>query len=165
MKKIIIFLCSLMFTLSCSSPRSSMLSELKGSHQYRLQQQHDFSEVPHYLLDKINLMGIDSCRSLNEYEGEFLNYIYNVDPKESSLVGKKLCFINGRSITSKNNYFEETKRRYNSNYTIIGGSTLYLFDAKQKKDSGGYDAAIIYWSKFFLLPTEDVINIIKRHKC
>lgn len=38
--------------------------------------------------------------------------------------------------------------------------TLYIFNAFQKEESGGYDAAIVYWSKF-VIPIEEIINRLK----
>jgi hypothetical protein len=38
--------------------------------------------------------------------------------------------------------------------------TLYIFDETQKKESGGYDAAIVYWSKC-LIPIQDVVKRLK----
>ena len=37
---------------------------------------------------------------------------------------------------------------------------LYIFDENQKKESGGYDAAIVFWSKV-LIPTKDVVKRLK----
>ena len=52
-------------------------------------------------------------------------------------------------------------RSLDRNFTIIGGSSLYIFDAVQKEESGGYDAAIVCWSKF-VIPIEEVVKRLKR---
>ena len=39
---------------------------------------------------------------------------------------------------------------------------MYIFDAIQKEASGGYDAVIVYWSKF-LLPTEDIVKRAQKY--
>jgi len=44
---------------------------------------------------------------------------------------------------------------------LHNGENLYIFNATQKEESGGYDAAIVYWSKF-ILPVEKVIKRLKK---
>lgn len=39
-------------------------------------------------------------------------------------------------------------------------STLYIFDKEQGKRPGGYDAAIIYWSKV-LVPIDELISRLR----
>ncbi len=55
--------------------------------------------------------------------------------------------------TNKLDYFSWTR----VNVTTVGGSSLYIFDTIQKVESGGYDAAIVYWSKF-VIPIEKVVK-------
>ena len=105
-------------------------------------------------------MGIDGIPVLNEFEGNYFNNLFKVDPQASNLIGKRICFLRGGSLKTKADYFNETRDRYKQNYSIIGGSALYVFDETQKKESGGYDAAIVYWSKF-AIPMEDVIKRLK----
>lgn len=63
---------------------------------------------------------------------------------------------------SKIDYFNDT-RSSDRNFKTVGGSSLYIFDANQKEESGGYDAAITYWNKS-LLPTEEVVKrLSKKH--
>ena len=119
-------------------------------------QVRDFSEIPKGLLYNIDEMGKDNSSILNEYEGKYLNYIFNIDPQDFNLVGKKVGFLG-----SKKDYFKQTRERFYSKSTIVGGSSLYIFNAEQKAESGGYDAAIVYWSKFSL-PIEDVVKRLKK---
>ncbi len=42
-------------------------------------------------------------------------------------------------------------------------SSLYIFNKEQKKKSGGYDAAIVYWNKF-VIPTEKVVERLAKYK-
>lgn len=53
-----------------------------------------FSELPKDLLDSIGNMGIDNSLILNEYEGRFLNYIFDIDTLSINLTGKKVGFYN-----------------------------------------------------------------------
>lgn len=83
--------------------------------------------------------------------------------KEFDFTHKKVGFITGSSGKTKINkemYFDmQEKHSADANYPCDNGS-LYIFDATQKDESGGYDAAIVYWSKF-ILPTEDIIKQLK----
>jgi hypothetical protein len=56
--------------------------------------------------------------------------------------------------------WDRSTRSPDRNSTTVGGSGLYIFDAAQKAESGGYDAAITYWNKF-VIPTEEVVKRLK----
>jgi hypothetical protein len=114
-------------------------------------QVRNFSEIPIDLLENMDKMGVDTSSILNEYEGKYFNFIFKIDPQDFNLVGKKVGFSR-----SKIDYFNWTR----TNSTTVGGSGLYIFTAEQKAEVGGYDAAIVYWSKF-LLPVEQVIKRLK----
>lgn len=43
----------------------------------------------------------------------------------------------------------------------VDDSMLYVFNEEQKKKSGGYDAAIVYWCKF-VLPVDKVVERLKK---
>ena len=72
-------------------------------------------------------------------------------------MGNKVGFLG-----SKKDYFKQTQERFSRNSTTVGGSGLYIFNAEQKAESGGYDAAIIYWSKR-LVPINEVVKRLKKH--
>lgn len=147
-----------MFMFGCSP----ILKSNSNDNNMSLGQIHELhvrnlSEIPKDLLENIDKMGVDNSSILNEYEGRYLNFIFNIDPQDFNLVGKKVGFLG-----SKIDYFNDT-RSTDRNFTTVGGSSLYIFDATQKVESGGYDAAITYWNKFSL-PTEEVVKILsKRH--
>ena len=107
-----------------------------------------FSDVPKDLLDNLSKMGMDNSIILNEYEGKYLNYIFQTDVQGINLVGKKVAFWG-----SKVDYFESTRR----DSVIVGGSSLYIFDDVQKKESGGYDAAVTYWRKI-VTPVQEIVK-------
>jgi len=121
-------------------------------------QVRNFSEIPKDLLENIDKMGEDNSLILNEYEGRYFNFIFIIDPQEFNLVGKKVGFLG-----SKIDYFKDTHERFYRNSTTVGGSGLYIFDTTQKVESGGYDAAIVYWSKF-LIPIEEVVKRLKNNR-
>ena len=147
-----------MFMFGCSP----ILKSNSNDNNMSLGQIHELhvrnlSEIPKDLLENIDKMGVDNSSILNEYEGRYLNFIFNIDPQDFNLVGKKVGFLG-----SKIDYFNDT-RSTDRNFTTVGGSSLYIFDATQKVESGGYDAAITYWNKFSL-PTEEVVKMLsKRH--
>jgi hypothetical protein len=121
--------------------------------RYELQV-HNFSEIPKDLLENLDKMGIDSSSILNEYEGRYFNFIFNIDPQDFNLIGKKVGFLG-----SKIDYFNST-RSLDRNSTTVGGSSLYILDTTQKEESGDYDAAITYWNKF-VIPIETVVKRLK----
>jgi hypothetical protein len=124
--------------------------------RYELQV-HNFSEIPNDLLDNLDKMGIDTSSILNEYEGKYFNFIFKIDPQDFNLVGKKVGFLG-----SKIDYFNST-RSPDRNSTAVGGSSLYIFNATQKAESGGYDGAIVYWSKF-VIPIEKIVKRLKEKR-
>lgn len=100
---------------------------------------------------------------LNKAEGTYLNKIFEATRGDFDFVNKKIGFLTGSSGTktsSKDFYFDmQKKHSVDANYPCDNG-TLYIFNATQKEESGGYDAAIVYWSKF-LLPIEEVVKRLK----
>jgi hypothetical protein len=123
-------------------------------------QVHNFEEIPTDLLSNIEKMGVDSSSILNEYEGRYLNFIFKIDNQDFNLIGKKVGFNR-----SKIDFFKDERERFYRDFSAggVGGAALYIFDATQKEESGGYDAVIVYWSKR-LIPTNDLIKRLKgRH--
>ncbi|MDD6209953.1 MAG: hypothetical protein PUB21_05035 [Bacteroidales bacterium] len=121
-----------------------------------------FNEIPKYILAQFDKMGVEETPVLNSSESAYFNVIFEKFRKDFDFESKRIGFITGstgKTISSKKKYFELEKGRINRNYTPNGG-TLYIFDAAQKEESGGYDAAIVYWSKR-LIPTEEVIKRLK----
>jgi hypothetical protein len=116
-----------------------------------------FAEIPTELLSHIDKMGVDSSLILNEYEGKYLNFIFKVNIQDFNLVGKKVAFLGSKIAFFK----DERDWFYRGAKTGVGGTTLYIFNAAQKAESGDYDAAIVYWSKF-MLSVEKVIKRLKK---
>lgn len=123
----------------------------------------DFKRFPAELLNDLDKMGVDSSSMLNDYEAKYLNFIFGVTPDDFDFAGKKIGFITGSSGKKKSNkadYFKLEKDRFCHKYSPNGGD-LFVFDKRQKEESGGYDAAIVYWSKF-ILPVEKLIEGLKK---
>lgn len=119
-----------------------------------------YSEVPNSVLNNLDKMGTDLSPYLNEYESAYVEFISMDSSKLFSFEGKKIGFIQGRVQSNKMEYFNEVKERYNRNSTPIGGTSLHVFTADQKSQSGGYDAVIHFWSKF-VASNEELIEVLK----
>ncbi|MBR5373115.1 MAG: hypothetical protein IK131_00405 [Paludibacteraceae bacterium] len=115
----------------------------------------NFSDIPNENISQLDKMGVDDSPFLNEYESAYLGIIYKDSTKivrKGSLngfnfSGKKIGFIYGGARSNKKEYFDMEKGRFKHGETPNSG-TLYIFDEAQKEESGGYDAVIVYWSKF-----------------
>lgn len=104
MKKLFTIVCLEMFMFGCSSTHKYNSND----HNMSLGQIHELqvrnlSEIPKDLLENMDKMGVDNSSILNEYEGRYLNFIFNIDPQDFNLVGKKVGFWG-----SKIDYFNDT---------------------------------------------------------
>jgi hypothetical protein len=102
----------------------------------------------------------DDSLLLNETEAAYLNKIFETTRKNFDFTNKKVGFIKISGEKGKIHYFDMQKRHYIDKDSACDNGTLYIFDADQKEESGGYDAAIVYWSKF-LIPIKDVVKRLK----
>lgn len=153
MKKLFIIACFEMLVFCCSpiykcNSNDNNMNVFRQIYELQVQ---NFSEIPQDLLGNLDKMGVDNSPILNDHEGRYLNFIFKIDPQDFNLIGKKVGFSR-----SKTDYFSWTR----SNSTTVGGSGLYIFNATQKIESGGYDAAIVYWSKR-LIPVDEVVKRLK----
>ncbi|HYF04269.1 MAG TPA: hypothetical protein VEC36_12880 [Patescibacteria group bacterium] len=93
---------------------------------------------------------------MNETEGKLLNSIFETTRNDFDFINKKVGFIKD----GKRRYFDmQKKHSADTSYPLDNGK-LYIFNAQQKAKSGGYDAAIVYWSKF-LFTAEQVVEKLK----
>lgn len=139
MKKILIITCLSMFIFSC------IQANKRNSIEIMKQTEDDL---------------------LLKEESTYLNKIFETTRKDFDFVNKKIGFLtgsSGRKKKSKKFYFDmQEKHSADANYPCDNG-TLYIFNATQKEESGGYDAAIVYWCKF-LLPIKEVIKRLKNSR-
>lgn len=158
MNKLLVIICLEMFVFSCSLNKCNSNESMKQIGQER--QVRDFAEIPIELLSHIEEMGVDSSLILNEYEGKYLNFIFKTDNQDFNLVGKKVGFNR-----SKIDFFKDERERFYRDFSTegVGCAALYIFNAVQKAESGGYDAAIVYWSKF-AAPVEQVVKRLKNQR-
>ncbi len=168
MKKLFIVVCLEMLVFGCSpihkcNSNTNDVSMDEG--QIHKLQVRNFSEIPKDLLENLDKMGIDSLLFLTESEGKYFNSLYQIPEKEFNLSCKKVAFFTGslgKTESNKANYFIIERDRLKCNYFPSIG-TLYIFNAQQKAESGGYDAAIVYWSKKSLTIEEVVKRLKKKH--
>lgn len=141
----------------------------------------DFKRFPAELLNDLDKMGVDSSSMLNDYEAKYLNFIFGVTPDEFDFAGKKVGFLSNKTVfrdyTGKTVglrcskeyffYYERFVSRDNRNYRGILKSScglrncnLYILNASQKEESGGYDAAIVYQNN--IIPIEAVVRRLKK---
>ncbi|HLP04356.1 MAG TPA: hypothetical protein VK152_02900 [Paludibacter sp.] len=125
-------------------------------------QVRNFNDIPKDILKQLNKMGVDNSPSLNSSESAYFNVIFKDSLKCFDFTGKKVGFIYSGAKSNKQEYFKIEKDRFNRNYTPNNG-TLYIFNAVQKAESGGYDGAIVYWSKF-VVPIEKVVAKLKKQR-
>ena len=110
------------------------------------------------------LVGIHVPDQIQHTVGIDFNALYQIDKQEYSLCCKKVAFFTGslgKTKSDKKMYFAGEKSNFRLNNSPNVG-TLYIFNAEQKEQSGGYDAAIIYWSKR-LVPINEVVKRLKKH--
>jgi hypothetical protein len=125
-------------------------------------QVRNFNDIPKDLLEQLNKMGVDNLPLLNCCESAYFNVIFEKSRKGFDFTDKKIGFItgsSGKTVCSKKEYFDLERNRFNRNSTPNNG-TLYIFNAEQTTASGGYDGAIVYWSKF-VIPIEEVVKRLK----
>lgn len=111
-----------------------------------------FNNVPNDILKHLNEMGIENSSLLNSYESCYFNVIFQDSRKSFDFSEKKVAFItgsNGCTRSDKKKYFNLERERLAHGQTPNKG-VLYIFDENQKRESGGYDAVIVYWCKILI---------------
>lgn len=104
-------------------------------------------------MDIVNVKIVRSDTTTKE-EGAFLNEFYSSVRSDFDFIGKKIAFFRGSSGTvqyPKWEYFrsvqKELKTMDNPEHCGRCFVSLYIFTQEQKKENGGYDAAIVQGSK------------------
>ncbi|VTR28092.1 Uncharacterised protein [Sphingobacterium thalpophilum] len=125
-------------------------------------QNRDFNDNQKNILRQLDTMGIDCSQLLTSHESTYFNLVFKKSRQDLDFTNKKVAFMtgsNGRTLSNKIDYFRSEKDRITRNQTP-NNSTLCIFDKEQKKRSGGYDAAIVYWSKV-LVPIDELISRLR----
>jgi flavodoxin len=120
-----------------------------------------YSEIPKEILKNLDKMGVDTKPLLNKYESAYFNVLFKDSLNRFDFTNKNIAFLLAGSKSSKKKYFDNERERFHNESTTIS-STVYIFNTTQKEKSGGYDAAIVYWSKF-IIPHEKLIDLLKKN--
>ncbi len=110
---------------------------------------------------QMNKAGTNDSLLLSEAESTLLNKIFESTRKDFDFTNKKVGFIKISGESGKIHYFNMQEKYFANENSPRNNGTLYVFDVIQKTESGGYDAAIVYWSKF-VIPIEEVVKRLKK---
>jgi hypothetical protein len=100
--------------------------------------------------DNLHLVGNDNLAELTNEDVILFNRIYH--DRGFDFKGKKIAFMNphldGReSIRTKKEFIEKIKKHLESDFLYPASEELEILSDEEKKESGGYDAIIIYQTK------------------
>ena len=107
---------------------------------------------------------IDNNSTLNKYESDFLNNYLKKYRDTFDFAKKKIIFISGNSgtiIGNKKDYFNYIIK-WDKDYKSTIATSVVIFNAKEREQSGGYDAIVTYWVK--ILTNKRKQKIIKQIK-
>jgi hypothetical protein len=125
----------------------------------------EFEDFPKEILMQMDNMGKDTSPILTQIEGMYFNIFFKNSRKDFNFCGKKMAFLGGslgKVVENKKTYF------YWENINVKRGESptfafLYIFNEIQKKETGGYDVAIMYWNKKYI-SIESVVKTLKKEK-
>lgn len=126
----------------------------------RKKEYREFSDFPLDIINVLDQMGNDKSPFLTKDESSYFNFFFHDSNPNFDFSNKKIGFMMSRRISNKKEYFEGERERFSSQSRTANAS-LVLFNEEQKVESGGYDAFIVYWSKFSI-SAEDVIKIVNK---
>ena len=115
------------------------------------------NDVSAEIASHLDKMG-DSSPLLNSYESAFLNAAFKDSLNGFDFTNNVVGFLQGGDKTK---YFDMQRRHLADKNTPLDNGTLYIFDENQKKESGGYDAAILFWSKSFV-PKDKLVKKLNK---
>jgi hypothetical protein len=107
---------------------------------------------------------IDNNSSLSKYESDFLNDYLKELRDTFDFSQKRIVFITGSSgtiIGNKKDYFNDIIM-WDKDYKSKIATSLVVFNANEREQSGGYDAILTYWVKLLTdKRKQKIINQIK----
>lgn len=100
--------------------------------------------------DNLHLVGNDNIAGITDEDAILLNRIYH--DISFDFKGKKIAFMNphldGReSIRTKKEFIAKIKKHLETDFLYPASEELAILSEEEKKESGGYDAIIIYQTK------------------
>ncbi len=122
-------------------------------------------------LDHMDKTGLDNSPFLNRYESALLSEMLPESLKWFNFSGKKVGFVDvsnnmiGFVVINygKKGYFEKLKRHYSDERIFFDNGMLYILNDRQKKESGGFDVAIVCGNNF-VLSEENIVKRLKKYK-
>jgi hypothetical protein len=121
-------------------------------------------------LNHMDKTGLDNSPFLNRYESALLSEMLPESLKWFNFSGKKVGFIDvshnmGFVVINygKKGYFENLKRHYSNEKIFFDNGMLYILNDRQKKESGGFDVAIVC-GNYFVLSEENIVKRLKKYK-
>lgn len=107
----------------------------------------------------------ERCDSIfvKETEAVFLNNIFETECDTFDFTNKAIVFLTGSSGSRKGNRedYLDMHKRHSIDAGFASDKGTYIFNVLEKEQSGGFDAAIVYWCKI-ALPTETVIKRLRK---
>ncbi len=160
MKRIVFAIVSLIivFTFNALGKSRAMYTRSYDLNDYLIRSVYKFSDIPQSILDNLDKMGDINTDKLNAYEVDYLNHIFNLNHVSFNLSDKRIAFIGGK----KSFFSQERERYYSGIESGVECTVLYIFNDSQKKEVGGYDAAVYPWCKV-IISTKKVTKLIKRN--
>ncbi len=107
--------------------------------------------IQYVLAQSIDSCGMDNIGYLNQHEALFLNNYFRDYKIDYDFKGKRVLFItgsNGNTLSCKIDYFNDIKK-WKLEYNDKISTSLVVLSEKEKEESGGYDAILLYWVKIF----------------
>lgn len=100
--------------------------------------------------DNLHLVGNDNSSDLTDEDVAFFNQIYH--DRDFDFKNKKIAFINPHlngqeSIRTKKEFIEKIKKHLENDFLYPASEDLAILTETEKKETGGYDAMIIYQNK------------------
>lgn len=136
---------------------------------YRLREP-SLPEFPERILADMDKTGLDNSPFLNRYESALLSEMLPESLKWFNFSGKKVGFVDvshnmGFIVINywKKGYFEKLKRLYSDERIYFDNGMLYILNERQKKESGGFDVAIVCGNNF-VLSEENIVKRLKKYK-
>ncbi len=121
--------------------------------------------------DQWKKCGLDDGASLNQYEAEYFNEVFQDRRGDFNFTGKKIAYFTGslgKSNSNKSTYFNNLKYANNGKDKTIhewqsGGTQFIILTHEEKEKSGGFDAILVSWSKL-LIHGKSRARLIKKLK-
>ena len=114
----------------------------------------------------LHLVGNDARDELTDDDAVLFNSIYEQEKGKFDFKGKKIAFVNPheqekqQKIKTKVEYINKIKKHLEKDF-LYPTDHLEIFNEEEKKESGGYDAMIVYFSKKY--GKGDFIQILKEN--